>query len=263
MDKPLSAPRGPDDGGKKQKRPREASSGREGADKRGRRDGRRDGGRRGGGRGGGGGRGDGPRHRGGRGGRIGGTGPRRAPDRDTVRFSYKWAVTPEKQRVPTGAESTSDRGAVASLRAHGMGPVRPDPIKKRGAGRPDHRRRPRLRLPRLISAQVLTVRAFGAELMKIGSGGSLEISSGGFRTWRTFQALNMVLAPVGLELEADPEGRGAGYRGGKWSLTSKNGWTLPFEDDMKLSAFPTRDWKRILPQLESLPEDVEFVVAKD
>ena len=141
-------------------------------------------------------------------GRIGGTGPRRAPDRDTVRFSYKWAVTPEKQRVPT-------------------------------------------------------VRAFGAELMKIGSGGSLEISSGGFRTWRTFQALNMVLAPVGLELEADPEGRGAGYRGGKWSLTSKNGWTLPFEDDMKLSAFPTRDWKRILPQLESLPEDVEFVVAKD
>ena len=48
MDKPLSAPRGPDDGGKKQKRPREASSGREGADKRGRRDGRRDGGRRGG-----------------------------------------------------------------------------------------------------------------------------------------------------------------------------------------------------------------------
>ena len=214
MDKPLSAPRGPDDGGKKQKRPREASSGREGADKRGRRDGRRDGGRRGGGRGGGGrgggggGRGDGPRHRGGRGGRIGGTGPRRAPDRDTVRFSYKWAVTPEKQRV-------------------------------------------------------LTVRAFGAELMKIGSGGSLEISSGGFRTWRTFQALNMVLAPVGLELEADPEGRGAGYRGGKWSLTSKNGWTLPFEDDMKLSAFPTRDWKRILPQLESLPEDVEFVVAKD
>ena len=130
MDKPLSAPRGPDDGGKKQKRPREASSGREGADKRGRRDGRRDGGRRGGGRGGGGGgRGDGPRHRGGRGGRSGGTGPRRAPDRDTVRFSYKWAVTPEKQRVPTGAESTSDRGAVASLRAHGMGPVRPDPIK--------------------------------------------------------------------------------------------------------------------------------------
>ena len=108
MDKPLSAARGPDDG-KKQKRPREASSGREGADKRGRRDGRR--------------------HRGGRGGRIGGTGPRRAPDRDTVRFSYKWAVTPEKQRVPTGAESTSDRGAVASLRAHGMGPVRPDPIK--------------------------------------------------------------------------------------------------------------------------------------
>lgn len=235
MDKPLSAPRGPDDGGKKQKRPREASSGREGADKRGRRDGRRDGGRRGGSRGGGGGgRGDGPRHRGGRGGRIGGTGPRRAPDRDTVRFSYKWAVTPEKQRVPTGAEST-----------------------------PEHRRRPSLRLPRLISAQVLTVRAFGAELMKIGSGGSLEISSGGFRTWRTFQALNMVLAPVGLELEADPEGRGAGYRGGKWSLTSKNGWTLPFEDDMKLSAFPTRDWKRILPQLESLPEDVEFVVAKD
>ena len=74
---------------------------------------------------------------------------------------------------------------------------------------------------------------------------------------------HMVLAPVGLELEADPEGRGAGYRGGKWSLTSKNGWTLPFEDDMKLSAFPTRDWKRILPQLESLPEDVEFVVAKD
>ena len=49
---------------------------------------------------------------------------------------------------------------------------------------------------------MLTVRAFGAELMKIGSGGSLEISSGGFRTWRTFQALNMVLAPVGLELEA-------------------------------------------------------------
>ena len=48
----------------------------------------------------------------------------------------------------------------------------------------------------MISAQVLTVRAFGAELMKIGSGGSLEISSGGFRTWRTFQALNMVLACV-------------------------------------------------------------------
>ena len=48
----------------------------------------------------------------------------------------------------------------------------------------------------MISAQVLTVRAFGAELMKIGSGGSLEISSGGFRTWRTFQALNMVLVCV-------------------------------------------------------------------
>ena len=43
---------------------------------------------------------------------------------------------------------------------------------------------------------MLTVRAFGAELMKIGSGGSLEISSGGFRTWRTFQALNMVLVCV-------------------------------------------------------------------
>jgi len=28
------------------------------------------------------------------------------------------------------------------------------------------------------------------------SGGSLEISSGGFRTWRTFQALNMVLVCV-------------------------------------------------------------------
>ena len=40
------------------------------------------------------------------------------------------------------------------------------------------------------------MRAFGAELMKIGSGGSLEISSGGFRTWRTFQALNMVLVCV-------------------------------------------------------------------
>ena len=63
--------------------------------------------------------------------------------------------------------------------------------------------------------------------------------------------------------DAKTGNRGAGYRGGKWSLTSKNGWTLPFEDDMKLSAFPARDWKRILPQLESLPEDVEFVVAKD
>ena len=31
---------------------------------------------------------------------------------------------------------------------------------------------------------------------------------------------------------------------------------------MKLSAFPTRDWKRILPQLESLPEDVEFVAGR-
>ena len=32
---------------------------------------------------------------------------------------------------------------------------------------------------------------------------------------------------------------------------------------MKMSAFPAREWKKILPGLESLPEDVEFVGKKD
>jgi hypothetical protein len=234
MDKALSAARGSDD--KQQKRPRAdggGDRGRRDGDKRGRREG--DGGRRGGKGDGGhrdgrdGGRRDGGRRDGGRGGRKGRGGGGRGD----------------------GPRHRGGRGG----RLGGSGPRRePDRDTVRFSYKwsvtPEKQR-------------VLTVRAFGSELVKISSGGNLEVSSGGFRTWRTFQALNMLMAPVGLELEADPEGKGAGYRGGKWSLASKNGWTLPFEDDMKLSAFPTRDWRTILPQLESLPEDVEFVVAKD
>ena len=84
----------------------------------------------------------------------------------------------------------------------------------------------------------LALRAFGANWA--------------FRTFRAFQALNMLMQPVGLRLWADPDGKGAGFKGGAWKVKHvKNGWALDFEDGMKLSAFPNRDWKRILPLLEA------------
>ena len=114
------------------------------------------------------------------------------------------------------------------------------------------------------NVRILTVQAFGSEVMSVSSKGDLTVDTGGFKTFRAFQALNMLLSPVGLRVIADPDGKGAGYKGGAWSVKHlKNGWALPFEDGMKLSAFPNRDWKRILPLLESLPEEVEFQTPRE
>ena len=52
-------------------------------------------------------------------------------------------------------------------------------------------------------------------------------------------ALNMVLAPEGHELEADPEGRGAATAAAA-ALTSKNGWTLPSRTESEAGARPRR-----------------------
>jgi len=156
---------------------------------------------------------------------------------------------------------------------------------RRPAGAPQHHHQPftrdnetRIRYKWTVSAdqvRILSVSAFNAELLSVSSNGNLVLDSAGHRTFRVFQALNMCLQPLGLKLVADepqPQPRddaaqgdaasspaSKGYKGGNWKLThTKHKWTLDFKDGMKISAFPNRDWKKILPNLEALPESVVF-----
>lgn len=124
--------------------------------------------------------------------------------------------------------------------------------------------------------QILSVLAFGTELLTVSSNGNLRLDAGGSRSFRHFQALNMCLQPLQLKLaHADTNGQDEtsenhqkddqgqqqhrGYRGGDWKLKHvKHGWTQDFTDGMKLSAFPNRDWKRIMPKLKALPQSIVF-----
>lgn len=115
------------------------------------------------------------------------------------------------------------------------------------------------------NVQILSVLVFGTELMTISSNGNLRLDATGSRSFRHYQALNMCLQPLQLKvIPSEGEGEEAsdgrsGYRGGHWKLKHlKHGWTQDFVDGMKLSAFPNRDWKRILPKLKALPQSVVF-----
>ena len=113
--------------------------------------------------------------------------------------------------------------------------------------------------------RILSVHAFNTQIVTISSNGNIVLDTGGFKTFRVFQALNMCVLPLGLKIVADEsaaanqEANAAGYKGGNWKLTHlKYKWVLDFNDGMKISAFPNRNWTKILPNLEALPESVVF-----
>mmetsp|Transcript_7803 Transcript_7803/g.10886 ORF Transcript_7803/g.10886 Transcript_7803/m.10886 type:complete len:259 (+) Transcript_7803:27-803(+) len=114
------------------------------------------------------------------------------------------------------------------------------------------------------NVRILTVTAFNTQLLTVSSNGNLVIDTSGYRSFHVFQALNMCLQPFGLKvIAADsvsiPEASNRLYKGGLWQIEHvKYKWKLDFQDNMKISAFPNRDWKKILPNLEALPESVVF-----
>lgn len=92
------------------------------------------------------------------------------------------------------------------------------------------------------------------------------LNSGQMRGWKSFLVLNVVLRPLELSVEeegAAAEEGGAANRqeifgarllkGGAW-VVRKGAWSQPFEENMKVSAFPSRDWaRRVKPALLQLP----------
>lgn len=89
------------------------------------------------------------------------------------------------------------------------------------------------------------------------------LNSGRMRGWKSFLVLNVVLRP--LELSVEEEGAAGEeatrqeifgarlLKGGAW-VVRKGAWSQPFEENMKVSAFPSRDWaRRIKPALLQLP----------
>mmetsp|Transcript_20301 Transcript_20301/g.63786 ORF Transcript_20301/g.63786 Transcript_20301/m.63786 type:complete len:265 (+) Transcript_20301:56-850(+) len=108
--------------------------------------------------------------------------------------------------------------------------------------------------------QILSVLAFGTELITVSSNGNLRLDAGGSRSFRHYQAMNMCLAPLSLKLlKSEQPAEGDERPRVDWKLKHlKHGWTQDFDDGMKLSAFPNRDWKRILPKLKNLPQSVVF-----
>lgn len=95
--------------------------------------------------------------------------------------------------------------------------------------------------------------------------GGVVLDSGGVRRWKTFVALNFVLQHLGMSVEEEGAGAGAGdgeegpppidLKGGPW-VVRKGAWSQPFEDKMRVSAFPSRNWPQwIKPALANLPRD--------
>lgn len=174
----------------------------------------------------------------------------------------KRPVEAPEDRPPKRRESNSRRprhGPPPQQQRYDRGPPRRRPDRRPPPSEDDETKFKYKWTHTADNVRILSVIAFGTELISVSSNGNLRLDSGGFRTFRVFQAFNMCLQPLSLKVIADGDGDAPGYKGGSWKLKHTHfGWVQDFVDGMKLSAFPNRDWKRILPKLEALPQSVVF-----